>query len=74
MDNLYYIIEPISDEYSTEGHVIFNPANHKWFQNFKFADAVESLEGSGEITKRKNGNFVYRKGFQNFQNVCTVYH
>ena len=55
MDNLYYVIEPISDEYSTEGHVIYNPVNHKRFQNFEFADAVESLEGSDDITKRKNG-------------------
>ena len=54
VDNLYYVIEPISDDYSTEGHVVYNPANHASFQNLKFADAVESLEVADEITKRKN--------------------
>ena len=60
VDNLYYVIEPISDGYSTEGHVVYNPTNHASFQNLKFADAVESLKVSDEITKLKsNGGIVY---------------
>ena len=52
VDNLYYVVEPISDDYSTDGHVVYNPANHVSFQNFNIADADESLEVSDEITKR----------------------
>jgi len=32
LDDLYYIIEPISNSFLTEGHVVYHPSNHVMFE------------------------------------------
>ena len=55
MDNLHYIIEPINDNYDTEGHVVYHQTNHASFQNIMFKDTNENLETAINIAQIKTG-------------------
>jgi len=61
-DNLHYIIEPISNDCSAEGHVVYHPANHDSFQPLRDATCgqnetertnhFDDLENAGVLNHR----------------------
>ena len=51
MDNKFHSIQPISDDYSTDGHLVYTKAKEELFDN-NFLN--ESLDAADEITQRTN--------------------
>ena len=57
VDDKYYSIQPISDDYSTEGHVVYTKANEELFDKNVLN---KNLDAAEEITQRTDG-WIYFK-------------
>ena len=66
LDDLQYIIEPISNNYSKEGHVIYHPSDHVMFEP-EMRQKLNKTCHVKDDTKKISLGFSFKRIFQSLK-------